>query len=193
MGGSDPMRHATQCVRRLSEGDARAADELLPLVYEELRAIAAARLRRERLDHTLQPTALVHEAYLKLVDQRDARWEDRGHFLAIASEAIRRVLIDHARAHLADKRLAPGPRVSIHGDLDAAGEQSVDLVALDEALGRLAELNARQARIVELRYFGGLSVEESARVLGVSENTVKGDWRVARAWLETQLAPERGS
>ncbi len=191
MGSNDTQWQTTQCLRRLRAGETRAADELLPLVYDELRAIAAARLRQERINHTLQPTALVHEAYLKLVDQRDAIVEDRAHFIAVAAEAIRRILIDHARSRQAAKRQAPGAGVSVHDELAApADEPAVDYLALDEALRRLAQLNERQAKVVELRFFGGLGVEETARVLGVSENTVKGDWRVARAWLETQIGFE---
>lgn len=178
----------TQCLTRLGRGDARAADELLPLVYDELRALAAAHFRRERGDHTLQPTALVHEVYLKLVDQTQAQWRDRAHFFAVAAEAIRRVLVDHARVRGAAKRRAPGARVTIEAGLDAAAEAPLDVAALDEALRALAELSPRQARVVELRYFAGLSVEEAAGVLGVSEGTVKGDWRVARAWLQRALS-----
>lgn len=184
---------ATQCVQRLTAGDRRAADELLPLVYAELHAIATARLRRERPDHTLQPTALVNEVYLKLVSQDAAELSGRAHFLAVATDAIRRILIDHARIRSADKRRAPGARISLSEDLDAAQTRELDLLCLDEALGRLAALNPRQARVVELRFFGGLSAEETARVLNISENTVKGDWRVARAWLATQLTPERST
>lgn len=183
----------TRCLNRLSAGDPRAAEELLPLVYDELRALAAAHFRREQAGHTLQPTALVHEVYLKLVDQTKAQWKDRAHFFAVAAEAIRRVLIDHARKRRALKRQLPGQRVTIQADLDAAGADGVDLVALDDTLKRLAELNERQSRVVELRFFGGLSVEETAAVLGVSENTVKGDWRLARAWLERELSAEGGA
>lgn len=172
-----------------SMGAERAgAAHFLPLVYEELRALAAARLRNEAAGHTLQPTALVHEVYLKLADQSQAHWRDRKHFFAVAAEAIRRILVDHARRRKAAKRAAPGERVTIHADLDASIGSEIDLVALDEALERLAKLNPRQARVVEMRFFGGMEVGEAAEVLGVSENTVKGDWRMARAWLAGQLS-----
>lgn len=180
----------TQCLARMGCGDPRAADELMPLVYDELRALAGAHLHRESPGHTLQPTALVHEAYLKLVEQTQANWQNRSHFFAVAAEAIRRILVDHARARLAAKRRAPGPRVELSADLDAAVPEGVDLIAIDEALSRLAELNSRQAKVVELRFFGGLSVEEAAAALGVSEGTIKGDWRIARAWLQCQLDSE---
>ncbi len=166
----------------------RPADALMAELYRELRALAAAQMQRERPGHTLQPTALVNEVYLRLADQTRAHWKDRNHFFAVAAGVIRRVLVDHARARHALKRAAPGERVTIDADLDAvAGGRGVDLAALDEALTRLAALNERQARVVELRFFAGLSVEETATLLGVSEGTVKGDWRVARAWLEANL------
>lgn len=179
---------ATLCLTRLRDGDPHAAADLMPLVYMELRALAAVHLRRERSSHTLQPTELVHEAFLKLVDQTHANWKDRSHFFAVAAEAIRRILVDHARARNAAKRRAPGERITIHAELNSATETGVDLVELDDALGQLSALNRRQAKVVELRFFAGLSVEEAALALGVSEGTVKGDWRMARAWLEEQLA-----
>jgi RNA polymerase sigma factor (TIGR02999 family) len=160
--------------------------ELLPLVYEELRALAAAYFRREPPDHTLQPTALVHEAYLKLVNQTDAQWKDRAHFFAVAAQAIRRLLIDHSRRRRAAKRQAPN-RVTVELAADTPYHADIDLLVLDDALKRLAELSERQARVVELRFFGGITVEEVAHVLGVSPNTVKGDWRVARVWLQQVL------
>lgn len=176
----------THHLTRLTAGDPAAAGDLLPLVYDELRAIAGHYFRRERPNHTLQPTALVHEAFLKLVDQTQVNWQSRAHFLSVAATAIHRLLIDHARKHNAQKRAAPG-RLTIHAELDAAPQSHVDLLALHEALERLAELNTRQARVVELRYFTGMSVEEVAEVLEVSANTVKGDWRLARAWLQREL------
>lgn len=181
---------ALSCLTRVQDGDLRAADELLPLVYDELRALAGAHLRQERSDHTLQPTALVHEAYLKLVDQSRANWKDRTHFFAVAAEAMRRVLVDHARGKLAAKRVPPGKRVNLVDELDAGILPEANLVGLDDALRRLAELNQRQARVVELRFFGGLSVEETADVLDVSVGTIKGDWRFARAWLQRELNSE---
>ena len=174
--------------------DGGDAEALFLEVYEELRALAAARLRREAAGHTLQPTALVHEVYLKLADQTRARWRDREHFFAVAAEAIRRVLVDHARKRHATKRELPGQRVTIRTGIDMvanadkdAGEE-FDLLALNEALERLAEVSPRQARVVELRFFGGLEVPQVAQLLNVSEGTVKGDWRIARAWLARRLA-----
>src|SRR5262245_23754104 len=164
------------------------ATRLLTQVYDELRALAAARLRREAAGHTLQPTALVHEVYLKLADQSRADYRDAAHFFAVAAQAIRRILVDHARRRRADKRHLPGTRVAVHADLDAPARQDVDLICLDDALRRLAELSPRQARVVELRFFGGLEVEDVARLLAVSEGTVKGDWRMARAWLQAAMA-----
>ncbi len=178
--------NVTRCLKRLGEGRSSAVEELMPLVYEELRSLAAARLAAERPDHTLQPTALVHEAYVKLVGQQDANWKGRAHFFAVAAQAIRRVLIDHARKHGAVKR-GVGRRVTLSDVDDLPRGSDVDIVALDDALIRLAEKSERQARVVELRFFGGLSVEQAAQVLGVSPGTVKGDWRFARAWLAQQL------
>jgi RNA polymerase sigma factor (TIGR02999 family) len=172
-----------------SGGDRTALDRLLPLVYGELRRVAARRLARERPGHTLQPTALVHEAYLKLVDQRSARWESRTQFFGVAAELMRRILVDHARARAASKRGAGKTLLS----LDAAGEPAgpsgpnADLLTLDAALQRLALLDERQGRIVELRYFGGLSIDETALVLQLSPATVKRGWTMARAWLFREL------
>ena len=171
-------------------GDRDALDRLLPLVYDELRKIAARYLRSERQDHTLQPTALVHEAYMRLADQRNVDWRNRAQFLGIAAQIMRRMLVDHARGHNAGKRGSGATKLSIDEALDAAVDSSgaIDVQALDEALERLAELDEQQSRIVELRYFGGLSVEETAQVLGVSAPTVKRDWAMARAWLKRQLS-----
>ncbi len=178
----------TELLRAWSEGDRGALDRLVPLVYAELRRRANAQLARERGHHTLQPTALVHEAFLKLVDQRSARWENRAQFFAVSAQLMRRILVDHARARGAAKRGGAVVRVS----LDEAGEPSAaaepDVLHLHQALERLAELDERQARVVELRYFGGLSIDEAAAVLGVSEITVKRDWAMARAWLFRELS-----
>lgn len=181
LDSNPPDQCADSGVARLDAG------KLLPRVYDDLRALAAARLRNEAPGHTLQPTALVHEVFLKLAAQERAEWRDRAHFFAVAAEAIRRILVDHARGRRAAKRNAPGERMTISAVLDAPTSEEVDLLALDEALSRLADLSARQARVVELRFFGGLEVAEVAQALGVSENTVKGDWRMARAWLQHQL------
>lgn len=178
----------TALLVRASEGDSRAADELLPLVYGKLRALAAELMQRERVDHTLQPTALVHEAYLKLVDQTRARWEDRAHFFSVAAQALRRILVDHARGHARAKRGGMRTKVQFDESLIAAYEQTIDLLSLDDALHRLAEQDAQRARVVALRFFGGLTIEEAAAVLEVSTRTVERQWRYARAWLYRELA-----
>ena len=186
------QRHVSRLVAQSAAGDAAAAAELFPIVYEELRRLAASALRRERTDHTLQPTALVHEAFLRLAETPGASWENRAHFVAIAARVMRRVLVDHARGRNALKRGNGEIRVPIDDvDVPAVG-QDVDLVALDDALARLALLDERQARIVELRFFGGLSVPETAALIGASERTVKRDWQVARAWLTRELSSSAG-
>jgi RNA polymerase sigma factor (TIGR02999 family) len=166
-------------------------DRLMPEAYQELRRLAAAYLRRERPGQTLQPTALVHEAYLRLAKDRPGRWQNRAHFCAIAANAMRQILVERARARAAIKRGGGQPKVTLVENLDAGADAArpapVDLLAIDQALERLAALDAQQARIVELRYFGGLSVEETAEALGISPATVKRDWSVARAFLAQQL------
>lgn len=169
-----------------SEGDANAADRLMPLVYDGLRKIAAQYLRKERSDHTFQPTALVHEAYLKLIDVSDANWQDRAHFFAAASTMMRHILVDHARSRLTDKRGGAFQRIELDEAVsfsDRTGEKNLDILALDEALTQLAGFDERQTRIVELRFFGGLTVEETAEVLKISPATVKREWSLAKAWL----------
>ena len=169
-----------------SEGDANAADRLMPLVYDGLRKIAAQYLRKERSDHTFQPTALVHEAYLKLIDVSDANWQDRAHFFAAASTMMRHILVDHARARLTDKRGGAFQRIELDEAVsfsDRTGEKNLDILALDTALTQLAGFDERQTRIVELRFFGGLTVEETAEVLKISPATVKREWSLAKAWL----------
>jgi len=179
-----------QILQKAAGGSHEAVADLMPLVYGELRAIAGKQLQRERRNHTLQATALANEAYLRLVDQKDVDWKGRAHFLAVAAEAIRRILVDHARKRGAAKRGGGAAQVTLTlGDaLQTTDDQNeVDLLALDEAMRELAALSDRQSRVVELRFFGGLSVGETAYTLGVSERTVKGDWRVAKAWLRKQL------
>ena len=171
-----------------SNGDQQALEELMPLVYGELRRLAKAYLRRERSDHTLQSTALVNEAFLRLVNQRNVQWKNRAHFFGIAAQLIRRILVDHARAHQADKRGAGAFKLSLDEAIGVAEKQDLDLVALDDALKRLTELDPQQGRIVELRFFAGLSIEETGEVLGVSPATVKRDWSTARAWLYRDLS-----
>ncbi len=179
----------TQHLLRIQAGDALAADSLLPLVYDELRALAGAAFRKERPDHTLQPTAIVHEAYLKLVDQKNSDWKNRAHFRAVAAQAIRRILIDHSRKHRAAKRTPP-TYISIDLSSDHPQDTQADLELLEIAMNKLAKLNERQAKVVEMRFFAGMTVEETAVVLDVSQGTIKGDWRMARAWLQRELESE---
>jgi RNA polymerase sigma factor (TIGR02999 family) len=182
----------TELLRAWSGGDTTALDALLPLVYEELRRQARRYLRREREGHSLQATALVHEAYMRLVDQRRMQWQGRTQFFGIAAQLMRRILVDHARGRHAEKR--GGMNISLVQPLDeataAAQEADVNLLALDDALTRLAALDARQAKVVELRYFTGLGIEETAEVLGISPATVKREWTSARAWLKRELTEE---
>jgi RNA polymerase sigma factor (TIGR02999 family) len=182
---------AEQDVTRLlvdwSNGNRAALDGLAPLVYDELRRLANSYLRRERSDHTLQGTALVNEAYLRLIDQRNVKWQNRAHFFGVAAQMIRRILVDHARGHQAAKRGAGAAKLSLDEALAVPGARDVDLVNLDEALKELAAFDERQSRIIELRYFAGLSIEETAEVVGISPATVKREWTAARAWLFRQL------
>jgi RNA polymerase sigma-70 factor, ECF subfamily len=182
-----PREEVTVLLGKLTSGNERAAAKLMPLVYDELRRLAGGYMRRERSDHTLQATALVHEAYLRLVEQRSVNWQGRAHFFGIAAQMMRRILIDHARAHLRDKRGAGEKAVPLDEALIFAPEQSSELVKLDQALERLAKLDPRQSKIVELRFFGGLTVEQTAEVLGISPKTVKRDWSMAKAWLHGDL------
>lgn len=179
---------ATALLQAWKDGDLNARDRLIPLVYDELRRRAAARLRRERRAHTLQPTALVHEAYLRLVDQRRAVWKNRAQFYGVAAEMMRRILVDRARARRAVKRSGRWERVTLEADVAVNQPVDVDLMDLDSALTRLAVFDPRKSRIAELRFFGGLSLEETSEVLGVSVATVERDWQVARAWLFDALS-----
>lgn len=178
----------TEMLRQWSDGNQLVLDDLIPLVYDELHKQASLYLRRERPNHTLQTTALINEVYLKLIDQKNASWENRKHFFAIAAKLMRRVLIDHARAKNRAKRGGEALTVPLDEGALAAGKQKdIDLIALDEALDRLKEKDERQVRIVELRYFSGLTLEETADVLEISRTTVAGDWRMAKAWLHREL------
>jgi RNA polymerase sigma factor (TIGR02999 family) len=179
-------QNITHLLTEWSDGDQGALEKLTPLVYEELRQQAARYLRRERPGHTLQTTALINEAYLRLIDAREVRWQSRAHFFAIAANLMRRILVDHARKRDAEKRGGNQIRLTLN-DVLAAKETDVDLLAIDEALDRLAKIDEQQARVVELRFFSGLSVEETAAVLDVSPKTVKRDWSVARAWLRREI------
>jgi RNA polymerase sigma factor (TIGR02999 family) len=179
----------TDLLQAWASGDQAALDELLPLVYEELRRQARRYMRAQPAGHTLQTTALVHEAYLRLVGQSSVEWQGRAHFFGVAAKAMRSVLVDHARARGAAKRGGSVRAITLDDAGGVAGPQaSVDVLALDEALGRLTELDPRKSRLVELRYFGGLGIEEAAAVLGVSPATVKRDWTTARAWLRRELS-----
>lgn len=178
----------TQILKAAGSGDGSAIDRLMPMVYDELRALADSYLQRERSDHTLQATALVHEVYVRLVRQEDVEWKNRAHFFAVAAQAIRRILVDHARRHHRLKRGGDRQRVRLELDAALTQERDLDLLALDEALDRLAHLSERQSRIVELRFFGGIGLKEIAEVLGVSPRTVDGDWSMARAWLRRELS-----
>ncbi len=177
----------TQILIDLGNGDRSAANRLMPLVYDELRGLAARYMQREPPGHTLQTTALVHEAYLRLIDQSRVDWKGRAHFCAVAGEMIRRILIDHARHRRAAKRGGLAHRVMLTDSIGASEEEQVDLLALDEALNELSALNERHSKIVELRFFGGLSIDETAHILDVSPQTVRSDWRMVRAWLRQFL------
>lgn len=179
----------TQALHQLSAGDRSALDGLLPLIYEQLRDQAGRALRRERPDHTLTPTALVHEAYLKLVRLERVAWQNRAHFFGACANEMRRILVSHARRRGAEKRGAGAEHIPLENALDAAHTRPAELVALDEALERLARLDARQVRIIECRFFAGMSVEDTAEALGISPATVKRDWTAARAWLNRELSP----
>jgi len=183
--------NVTRLLLEWGDGNQQALEALVPLIYKELRNLAHNFLYRERLGHTLQTTALVHEAYLKLIDQNDARWQNRAHFFAIAAQAMRRILIDSARKHAAAKRGGPQEELSLDEVADIALEPDSNLLKLDEALNQLAKIDPRQSRIVELRYFGGLTIEETAEVISVSPATVKREWMMARAWLHQEIT-ERG-
>ncbi len=177
----------TQLLLRVTDGDRAAVDTLLPFIYKELRALAGSYLRRERASHTLEATALVHEAYLRLVDQTRVQWQNRAHFFAVAASQMRRILVDYARAHGASKRGAGSQKVTLDDGVAASTDRTDELVAVDDALQALAVFDPVKSRIVELRFFGGLSIEETAAVLETSEATVNRQWRMAKAWLYGQL------
>jgi RNA polymerase sigma-70 factor, ECF subfamily len=183
----------TALLTEMAKGNQKAGPQLIPLVYSELRRMADGYMRRERPGHTLQTTALVHEAYLKLVGQHSVNWQSRAHFFGIAAQVMRRVLIDHARGHVRDKRGGGREAVSLDEAVVFSKERAEEFLELDRALEALAAVDARQANIVELRYFGGLTVEETAEVLGISPKTVKRDWTVAKAWLHGELKASHGN
>jgi RNA polymerase sigma factor (TIGR02999 family) len=184
---SEATQEVTRLLARWGQGDREALDVLTPLVYNELRRLAKAYLRRERPDHTLEGTALVHEAYLRLIDQRQVEWKSRNQFFGLAAELIRRILVDHARARVAAKRGGSSFKLSLDDAIAPAEEKDLDLVALDDALQALARADPQQSRVVELRYFGGLTIEETAQILGISPATVKRDWVMAKAFLKREM------
>ena len=180
--------HVTELLLAWGSGDRVALDELVPLIHEELRRLARHQMRGERDNHTLQTTALVNEVFLRLVDLRRIRWQDRAHFLALSARLMRRILVDHARSRSYQKRGAGVANVTLDESLIASPERGIDLVALDDALEDLARVDARKSQVVELRFFGGLSVEETAEALKVSSETVTRDWRLAKVWLLREIS-----
>jgi RNA polymerase sigma factor (TIGR02999 family) len=187
---SDPGTQVTQLLLRWREGDHQALEQLMPLVYEELRRLARRYLRHERGDHTLQSTALVHEAYLRMAAGGTPQWKDRAHFFAIAARVMRRILVEHARARAANKRGGGACTLALDENLVLSGKNNFDVIALDAALNELAQLDDQQSRIVELRFFGGMTIEDTSEALGISPATVKRDWTIARAWLFRALGGE---
>lgn len=185
-----PQRDLTELLRAWNGGDGAALDELLPIVYDELRQQAARHLKRQPAGHTLRPTALVHEAYLRLAGSPSSSWQSRAHFFAVAGQVMRAVLVDHARARQAAKRGGDASPVTLENVADSADgtANSVDVLALDEALRRLADVDKQKCRVVELRYFTGLTIEETAEALNLSTATVKREWTAARAWLKRELS-----
>src|SRR5687767_11354465 len=177
----------TDLLLKMSDGKRDVVDELLPLIYDELKRLATSYLRRERSDHTLQPTALVNEAYMKMIDITQVSWQNKAHFIGVAANQMRRILVDHARKHNAEKRGGEFHILTLNEEIDKANEQSTELIALDDALTELAKIDPIKAKIVELRYFGGLTFEEAAEVLDVSVITVKRHWKMTKAWLYGQL------
>jgi len=178
----------TVLLNAMSAGDENAPEKLLPVVYQDLRKLARVYLRQERADHTLQATALVHEAYMRLVDWETTSWQNRAHFFSVAATVMRRILVDHARRKNAEKRGGFGQKLSLDEAISFAAEREVDLIRLDDALVNLEKIDARQAKVVELRFFGGLTIEETAEALRISPATVKNEWAFAKAWLRVELS-----
>jgi RNA polymerase sigma-70 factor (ECF subfamily) len=188
---NDDRSQTTRLLKAVHAGDQAAAERLLPLVYAELHRVANAYMRRERPDHTLQPTALINEAYLRLI-QEDVDWNSREHFIGFAAHVMRRVLVDYARARNADQRGGKRERVELHDQLAISPERLDEVSQIDEALDRLAKISPRQAKVVELRYFGGLSIDQIGATLGIAPRSVKRDWALARIWLFEELKPHNG-
>ena len=184
---SPARQEVTQVLLSWNERDADAPERLMPLVYDELRRLARSYLQRERPDHTLQATGLVHEAYLRLVDQSTTTWQNRAQFFSVAAHMMRRILVDHARARQAAKRGGVREKLQLDEELAASDERAVDLISLDDALQKLVKFDERKSRIVELRFFGGLTIEEIAQVLGISPRTIRREWRLAKAWLRREI------
>jgi RNA polymerase sigma factor (TIGR02999 family) len=180
-------KQVTELLVAWGKGDQQALEDLMPVVYRELRRLAHGRLGRERPDHTLQTTALVHEAYLRLVDQQEANWKNRAQFFAVAAQMMRRILVDYARARQYAKRGGGAQQVELDQAMVVSSDRAAEVVALDEVLMSLAELDSRKSQVVELRFFGGMSIEETAEVLGVSPGTVMRDWTLAKAWLQREM------
>lgn len=193
MAEAAPIERVTRLLINWSNGEEEALHEMMPLVYEDLRRLAAFYMSRERADHTLQPTALINETYLRLIDQRRVDWKNRAQFIGLAAQMMRRVLLNHARSRAAARRGGGAQRVSLSLAADSAGQIQIDLIALDEALERLAAIDQRKSRIVELKFFGGLTTEEIAEVLQVSHATVEREWGFARAWLYDAVKGEGGA
>ncbi|RIK66029.1 MAG: RNA polymerase subunit sigma-70 [Planctomycetota bacterium] len=188
--GTQAVREATRLLRGLSEAGPAAVDQLMPVLYDELRALAASYLRKERAGHTLEPTALVNEVYVRLAGQANVSWSDRAHFMALAAKAMRNTLVNHAEARAAEKRGGGVRPVLLSTSILPSKGNDIDTMELHEALTRLGALDARKVQVVEMRFFGGMTVEEIAHVLGVSTSTVEADWRMARAWLSSEMANE---
>jgi RNA polymerase sigma factor (TIGR02999 family) len=188
-----PSQEVTQLLRAWSQGDKSALEELYQIVYDELRRLAHRYMSRENAGHTLQTTALVNEAYLRLAEVKDMNWQDRAHFFAVSANVMRRILIDEARARRAERRGGDNLTLALDEALDVEKREDLDLIALDLALQSLAQINQRQSQVIELRYFGGLTVEETAEVLKVSTDTVMRDWRFAKAWLKREMVRESNS
>jgi RNA polymerase sigma-70 factor (ECF subfamily) len=184
---NDPSIDVTLLLKRHTNGDSDALSELIPVLYKELHHLASSYLQRERPDHTLQTTALVHEAYLRLVDQKEVNWNNRAHFFAVAAQMMRRILVDYARKHKALKRGSSAPKISLEQAAVFSKEQTHEMLIVDELVTRLAAFDPRGGRIVELRFYGGLSVEETAEVMGISSAKVKREWTVAKAWLAREF------
>jgi RNA polymerase sigma-70 factor, ECF subfamily len=182
----------TELLKAWGAGDQAAFDRLVPVVYAELHRMASRQMRKERAGNTLQTTALVHQAYLRLVDAKVAVWTDRIHFFAVSAQVMRRILVDAARSRASAKRGGPVPRVNLDEELDASPQRDRELIALDDSLNALQQMDNRKARVIELRFFGGLNVEETARILKISPQSVMRDWKLAKAWLYCQMSGEQG-